>query len=38
MRDGCLKSELDENREERVKANKKNQFWLLYRDFPFLLK
>ena len=37
MRDGCLKSELDENREESV-GKKKNQSWLLYRDFSFLMK
>lgn len=28
---GCLKSELHENKEERVK--KKKESWLLYRDF-----
>ena len=34
----CLKSELDENKEERVKEKKKNQSWLLYRDVAFLIK
>lgn len=37
MTNDCLKSELDENKEERVKE-KKNQSWLLYRDVPFLIK
>ena len=35
----CLKSELDENKAERVKEKKKkNQSWLLYRDVAFLIK
>lgn len=39
MTNACLKSELDENKEERVnEKKKKNQSWLLYRDVPFLIK
>lgn len=38
MTNACLKSELDENKEERVNEKKKNQSWLLYRDVPFLIK